>query len=90
MRSPIAACRAGEDYSLWIQFADGLQGSVNVANLLDIGTFKHWRDLRILLSLHGSRTRAATSAAPRARRSASMKIFRTARARISLARVRKL
>jgi hypothetical protein len=36
--------RAGSDYSLWLRFDDGLEGSVFLGNLLEIGAFKIWRD----------------------------------------------
>jgi hypothetical protein len=36
--------RAGSDYSLWLRFDDGLEGSVFLGNLLEIGAFKLWRD----------------------------------------------
>ena len=36
--------RAESDYSLWLRFEDGLEGSVFLGNMLDIGAFKMWRD----------------------------------------------
>lgn len=36
--------RTGSDYSLWLRFDDGLEGSVFLGNLLEIGAFKAWRD----------------------------------------------
>jgi Protein of unknown function (DUF2442) len=36
--------RADSDYSLWLRFDDGLEGSVFLGNLLEIGAFKIWRD----------------------------------------------
>ena len=36
--------RTGSDYSLWLRFDDGLEGSVFLGNLLEIGAFKLWRD----------------------------------------------
>jgi len=36
--------RADSDYSLWLQFDDGTEGSVFLGNLLEIGAFKVWRD----------------------------------------------
>jgi len=38
--------RADSDYSLWLRFDDGLEGSVFLGNLLEIGAFKLWRDVR--------------------------------------------
>jgi len=42
----VTACRAEEDYKLWIRFDDGLEGSVFLGDLLEIGAFKIWRDVR--------------------------------------------
>lgn len=42
----VTACKAEEDYRLWIRFDDGLEGSVFLGNLLEIGAFKLWRDVR--------------------------------------------
>lgn len=42
----VTACKAEEDYRLWIRFEDGLEGSVSLGNLLEIGAFKLWRDAR--------------------------------------------
>jgi len=36
--------RADSDYRLWLRFDDGLEGSVFLGNLLEIGAFKLWRD----------------------------------------------
>jgi len=40
----ITACKPEEDYKLWLRFEDGLEGSVFLGNLLDIGAFTLWRD----------------------------------------------
>jgi hypothetical protein len=42
----ITDCRAEEDYKLWLRFEDGLEGSVFLGNLLEIGAFKLWSDVR--------------------------------------------
>ena len=42
----ITACKAEEDYKLWMRFEDGLEGSVFLGNLLEIGAFQLWRDVR--------------------------------------------
>ena len=42
----ITECKAEEDYRLWLRFDDGLEGSVSLGNLLEIGAFKLWRDVR--------------------------------------------
>ena len=40
----VTACKVEEDYKLWLRFDDGLEGSVFLGNLLEIGAFKLWRD----------------------------------------------
>jgi hypothetical protein len=42
----VTACKAEDDYKLWIRFDDGLEGSVFLGNLLEIGAFKLWLDVR--------------------------------------------
>jgi uncharacterized protein DUF2442 len=42
----VTACKAEDDYRLWIRFDDGLEGSVFLGNLLEIGAFRLWRDVR--------------------------------------------
>src|SRR5262249_61188319 len=42
----ITACKAEGDYKLWLRFEDGLEGSVFLGNLLEIGAFQLWRDVR--------------------------------------------
>ncbi len=40
----ITECRASRDYRLWLRFADGLQGSVFLGDLLEVRAFGAWRD----------------------------------------------
>ena len=42
----ITECKAEDDYRLWLRFDDGVEGSVSLGNLLEIGAFKLWRDVR--------------------------------------------
>jgi Protein of unknown function (DUF2442) len=42
----ITACKPEKDYTLWLCFDDGRQGRVYLGNLLEIGSFKLWRDPR--------------------------------------------
>ena len=42
----VTACKAEEDYMLWIRFDDGLEGSVFLGNLLEICAFQLWSDVR--------------------------------------------
>ncbi|MDQ5850032.1 MAG: DUF2442 domain-containing protein [Pseudomonadota bacterium] len=42
----ITDCKAQDDYQLWLRFDDGLEGCVFLGNLLEIGAFQLWRDVR--------------------------------------------
>jgi hypothetical protein len=42
----ITACKAEDDYRLWLRFEDGIEGRVFLGNLLEIGAFQLWRDVR--------------------------------------------
>src|SRR5213593_546496 len=42
----ITACKAEDVYKLWLCFEHGLEGSVSLGNLLEIGAFQLWRDVR--------------------------------------------
>jgi len=41
----VTECRASRDYRLWLKFDDGLEGSVFLGNLLEVGAFSLWRDV---------------------------------------------
>ena len=41
----VTECKASPDYKLWLRFEDGLEGSVFLGNLLDLGAFSAWRDV---------------------------------------------
>jgi Protein of unknown function (DUF2442) len=41
----VTECKASRDYQLWLRFEDGLEGSVFLGNLLDVGVFSSWRDV---------------------------------------------
>jgi len=41
----VTECRASPDYRLWLRFEDGLEGSVFLGNLLEVGDFSVWRDV---------------------------------------------
>ena len=41
----VTECKASRDYRLWLRFEDGLEGSVFLGNLLDVGVFSSWRDV---------------------------------------------
>jgi len=41
----VTECKASPDYKLWLKFEDGLEGSVYLGNLLDLGAFCAWRNV---------------------------------------------
>jgi hypothetical protein len=41
----VTDCRASRDYKLWLRFDDGVEGSVFLGDLLEIGAFSAWRDV---------------------------------------------
>jgi len=41
----VTDCKASSDYRLWLKFDDGLEGSVFLGDLLEIGVFSSWRDV---------------------------------------------
>jgi len=41
----VTDCEASTNYWLWIRFEDGLEGSIFLGNLLEIGAFQTWRDI---------------------------------------------
>jgi hypothetical protein len=41
----VTDCKASRDYRLWLRFEDGLEGSVFLGNLVDLGPFSAWRDV---------------------------------------------
>ena len=41
----VTECRASRDYTLWLKFDDGQEGSVFLGDLLELGTFSAWRDV---------------------------------------------
>lgn len=43
MAPRVVAARARPSYTLWVQFADGLEGVVYLGNLLEIGAFALWK-----------------------------------------------
>jgi hypothetical protein len=40
----IEAAKALADYHLWVRFADGTQGTVDLSSLVGKGVFKAWQD----------------------------------------------
>ena len=41
----VTQCKASRDYHLWLEFDDGVEGSVFLGNLLEVGAFRAWRNV---------------------------------------------
>ena len=41
----VTECRASRDYTLWLKFDDGQEGSVFLGDLLEVRAFSAWRDV---------------------------------------------
>jgi hypothetical protein len=41
----VTECKASRDYRLWLRFDDGVEGSVFLGNLLELGAFRTWLDV---------------------------------------------
>ncbi len=44
-RSVIVSCKALPKYRVWIRFDDGLEGEVDLSNLVGKGVFKDWESV---------------------------------------------
>jgi hypothetical protein len=51
----VTGCKASPDYTLWLRFSDGVEGTVDLGNLLDTGAFSLWRDVRRFLEARAER-----------------------------------
>jgi len=41
-RAKIVSCKAKPDYILWVQFDDGIEGEIDLSDLVGLGVFKAW------------------------------------------------
>ncbi len=46
----LTECRAAADYTLWLRFDDGLEGSISLESLVEIGSFRAWRNVAAFTS----------------------------------------
>ena len=44
-RAKVVACKALPNYHVWIRFDDGLEGKINLSNLVGKGVFKAWKSI---------------------------------------------
>ena len=51
-QAKIVKCKARDNYKLWIQFDDGLNGEVDLKNLAGRGVFSAWNSIEFFKSVH--------------------------------------
>lgn len=51
-RAKIVRCKPQENYKLWIQFDDGLEGEVDLKKLAGKGVFKTWDSVAFFNSVY--------------------------------------
>ena len=44
--------KAGENYQIWIKYSDGIQGVVDLSDLVGKGVFAVWKDYREFQKVH--------------------------------------
>jgi len=47
----VISCKAKPGYILWVKFDDGLEGEINVSNLVGQGVFKAWELVKFFESV---------------------------------------
>ena len=51
-RFKIVACEARPHYHVWIRFADGLEGVVDLSHLVGKGVFSAWKSVKFFNQVH--------------------------------------
>lgn len=51
-RAKIIACKAKPNYHVWIRFDDGLEGEVDLSDLVGQGVFESWRSIDFFNQVH--------------------------------------
>lgn len=51
-RAKIIKCKPCDNYNIWIEFDDGLQGKVDLSKLVGKGVFSAWNSLEFFNSVH--------------------------------------
>lgn len=51
-KTKIVDCKAKANYLLWIKFADGLEGEIDLSSLVGKGVFKAWESKEFFDSVH--------------------------------------
>jgi len=51
-RAKIIKCEPHENYRLWIQFDDGIEGEVDLKSLVGKGVFSAWNSIEFFNSVH--------------------------------------
>lgn len=50
--------KASSGYRIWLRYADGVKGEVDLSHLADRGVFKVWADRKVFESVHVDETGA--------------------------------
>jgi hypothetical protein len=61
MAADLISVKARDDYTLWLRFQDGMEGSVFLGNLVEIASFSAWRNVREFLQARVDMDGAAVS-----------------------------
>lgn len=51
-RAKIVECQARSDYRLWIRFDDGLEGEIDLSDLVGKGVFAAWNSIDFFNNVH--------------------------------------
>jgi hypothetical protein len=51
-RAKIIACKARPNYRVWMRFDDGLEGEVDLSDLVGKGVFKAWKSIEFFNRVH--------------------------------------
>jgi hypothetical protein len=51
-RAKIIACKPKPNYRVWIRFDDGLEGEVDLSNLVGQGVFEAWKSVDFFNQVH--------------------------------------
>jgi hypothetical protein len=51
-RAKIVKCEPHDNYTLWLRFDDGIEGEVDVKNLVGKGVFSAWKSIDFFKSVY--------------------------------------
>ena len=56
----IVSVKTLSDYKIWIKYADGVEGEVDLSHLVGKGVFSQWEDINVFQSIHLGNGRSIT------------------------------